>query len=635
MKKWESVLILIVLLLVGMGYSQKVMLQAENLAAGNSLTSTPITAPWIDVRKYESFSNAIDAIGESEKTLLIPNQQGITVNTTIPANITLWFLRGGRFTVSTGVTVIMNGPIKAGLFQIFKGSGSVKFGVGAVNEVYPQWWGAVGDNATDCAAAINAAILSTCTAAYNNNAPVVFPAGKYLCLSQLNGGGGMIMKGAGPWDGSPASATTGSVIIGKHTGNAVLSLVACNYVKLQDLQLYGSETIPPRSVLLLGRSSAASAGNHIFDGIHIVGYSTFATVLSVASESNSYRECYIYNYGGGAKYTYWTGQGDPGGFGLTGSSNIDHRIYGCTIGSNQTDATGSVIYFTGGNSSGLFYLQNSFLVGSAGHYVTLETGGTDGGDTPGPIVLENVGGEPGSGGIPTDAIYLVSAANKALKRVTINNCGLVRMSTRYIDCANPDMGLYYCDIQTDTTLPSVLPNVYNSTLQFTNSQVQMGTVAGNTMMYKADKVGIGTGNPGYTLEVNGTAGKPGGGTWSDSSDERLKQNINRIDGRQALNKLLQLQGVTFDWINPQQHAQEAGTGVVAQQVEAVFPEWVHHVEPAGSDKVLIPEGQKAKAVSFPHAFNAYLIEAIKEQQRQIETLQTEIRTLKKQITVEP
>ena len=590
----------------------------------------PITEPWVDVREYDSFADAIDAIVANEKTLLIPNLQSITANKTIPSNITLWFLRGGGLNISAGVTVIINGPIEAGLCQIFNGRGSVKFGVGAVKEVYPHWWGAVGNNATDCASAINAAIFSTLTTSYNNNAPVVFPAGKYLCLSQLNGGGGLIMKGAGAWDGSSASSTTGSIIIGKHTENAVLSLVACNYVRLQDLQLRGSQTTPPRTVLLLGRSSAASAGNHIFDGIHVDGYSTFATILSVASESNNYRDCYIYNRGGGAKYTYFTGQGDPGGFGLTGSSNIDHRIFGCTIGTDQTDATGSVIYFGGGSSSGLFYLQNSFLVGGAGHYITLETGATDGGDTPGPIVLENVGGEPGGGGTPTDAIYFVSAANRAIKKVTIKNCGLVGMSTRYINCANTGMGLYYCDIKTDSTLQSLLPNVYNSKLQFPNSDVLIGTVAGNTIMCDADNVGIGTGSPSYKLEVNGTAGKPGGGTWSDSSDERLKKNISMIDGRQALKKLSQLQGVTFDWVNPQQHAQAVCAGVVAQQVEAVFPEWVHNIEPIGSDRVLIPKGKKAKAVSFPHAFNAYLIEAIKAQQAQIETLQAEIKVLKTQ-----
>jgi len=43
------------------------------------------------------------------------------------------------------------------------------------------------------------------------------------------------------------------------------------------------------------------------------------------------------------------------------------------------------------------------------------------------------------------------------------------------------------------------------------------------------------------------------------------------------------------------------------------------------------EDDKVKAVSFPHDFNAYLIEAVKEQQKQIEMMQLEIQTLKDQL----
>ena len=35
-------------------------------------------------------------------------------------------------------------------------------------------------------------------------------------------------------------------------------------------------------------------------------------------------------------------------------------------------------------------------------------------------------------------------------------------------------------------------------------------------------IGIGTNSPNYLLEVDGSAGKPGGGSWTNSSDQRLK-----------------------------------------------------------------------------------------------------------------
>lgn len=190
------------------------------------------------------------------------------------------------------------------------------------------------------------------------------------------------------------------------------------------------------------------------------------------------------------------------------------------------------------------------------------------------------------------------------------------------------------------------------------------------------KVGIGTTSPSYDLEVNGSAGKPGGGTWVDSSDGRLKKNVKNLTG--ALDKLIQLQGVTFEWINPQEHVAQGGVqekdpnqksllekdpnqesilekrpnqgsipekeqyqpyqrgilekglnqggikaGLIAQKVEEVFPEWVLEIEPTGKDKTLVAKGEKIKALYFPHAFNAYVIEAIKELKAEIDELKRE------------
>lgn len=139
----------------------------------------------------------------------------------------------------------------------------------------------------------------------------------------------------------------------------------------------------------------------------------------------------------------------------------------------------------------------------------------------------------------------------------------------------------------------------------------VGTGAEAMRIASNGNVGIGTVSPSYLLHVNGTAGKPGGGSWSDSSDARLKESIHPIDGREALDLFNQLQGVTFEWVNPEEHSAGTRASLVAQEVEKVFPDWVEEYEAQGSDAGLIPEGEKAKAVHFPHDFNAYVIEAIK------------------------
>jgi hypothetical protein len=48
-------------------------------------------------------------------------------------------------TVDTGITLTLNGPFEAGLYQVFSctGTGSVVFGSGSYRETYPEWCGAI------------------------------------------------------------------------------------------------------------------------------------------------------------------------------------------------------------------------------------------------------------------------------------------------------------------------------------------------------------------------------------------------------------------------------------------------------------------------------------------------------------
>jgi len=114
------------------------------------------------------------------------------------------------------------------------------------------------------------------------------------------------------------------------------------------------------------------------------------------------------------------------------------------------------------------------------------------------------------------------------------------------------------------------------------------------------------------LEMNGNAVKPGGGGWGVLSDQRLKKNIGGLQG--ALDKLLDLRGVSFEWNEPEKHLNQTGNqiGLVAQEVEKVFPEWI------GTD----PEGFKFVDV---HGFEALVIEALRE-------LKDECSALRKQLS---
>jgi hypothetical protein len=85
-----------------------------------------------------------------------------------------------------------------------------------------------------------------------------------------------------------------------------------------------------------------------------------------------------------------------------------------------------------------------------------------------------------------------------------------------------------------------------------------------------------------------------------TSDIKLKENIHQI--KDPLEKVMQINGVVFNW----KDTKEAAIGVIAQNIEEVFPE-------------LVKENEHHKSVNY-NGLIGVLIEAIKEQQRQIDEL---------------
>lgn len=136
---------------------------------------------------------------------------------------------------------------------------------------------------------------------------------------------------------------------------------------------------------------------------------------------------------------------------------------------------------------------------------------------------------------------------------------------------------------------------------------------GNDIRFTLGNVTIGSNSQGYTLYVSGDAYVTRSviaDAFLYSSDARLKTDVNEISS--PLEKVLQLEGVTFRW----KDSGEPGMGLIAQDVEKVFPEIVSTDQESGM-----------KSVGYGNLV-APLIEAIKEQQGQIEQLREEIESLK-------
>jgi hypothetical protein len=109
----------------------------------------------------------------------------------------------------------------------------------------------------------------------------------------------------------------------------------------------------------------------------------------------------------------------------------------------------------------------------------------------------------------------------------------------------------------------------------------------------------------YQLEVSGSIRTSA--ALYQSSDERLKTNINTVDN--ALTRILSSRGVTFDRNNS-----KFEVGVVAQEIQKTIPE------------VVTSDNKDYLSVNY-NGITGVLIEAIKEQQELIQTLFNRVQEL--------
>ena len=136
-----------------------------------------------------------------------------------------------------------------------------------------------------------------------------------------------------------------------------------------------------------------------------------------------------------------------------------------------------------------------------------------------------------------------------------------------------------------------------------------GLVAGTTqLVLSGGDVGIGTASPAQKLDVNGNIVAT---AMYYTSDRRLKKDIEDISG---LEHLLRMRGVRFTWIKDGR----PDVGLIAQEVEKVFPELVHTNPKTGK-----------KSVQYGNLV-APLIEATKEMVDMIEENQRDIASLKEE-----
>ena len=133
-------------------------------------------------------------------------------------------------------------------------------------------------------------------------------------------------------------------------------------------------------------------------------------------------------------------------------------------------------------------------------------------------------------------------------------------------------------------------------------------------------IGVRTSSFSGALYVNGSAG--GSSAWNSDSDKRLKTKVHLI--KNPLDKVLAMEGVSFEWLDDSRDAPGRRIGFIGQDVEKILPEVVSVTDDHYSMQYAPVTALLVEAVKEQH-------EIIENQQLQIDELKAMVRALGMQI----
>jgi len=283
-------------------------------------------------------------------------------------------------------------------------------------------FGADPTGVADSTNAIQNAINSLAT----SGGVVRLPVGTYAVTSPIQMSSGVSLIGDGYFGGSSATAQKEgtTTIIATHTGNAILNLKGCVSCTISDLSLDTSTSTYPKTGMLLGRTSTASAGYHNISRVSVYGYFSVAAVYSIASEDNVWENLNIWLYGGAAKYCFYTSTANNLSVDtLTTSSNIDNVFIHPFFINASSDSGSACIYMETAQQMGSWSFIGGYLTANAGSYVRINTGSVDGLSPLGPFTFVGTSGERLASGNPSYGFNLTtSVAGLRIPGLTITGC---------------------------------------------------------------------------------------------------------------------------------------------------------------------------------------------------------------------
>ena len=244
---------------------------------------------------------------------------------------------------------------------------------------------------------------------------IIAPGGTSRLDTELALRHGVSIEGTGYMYSTDGIAPGNTVLVPNHSGRSCLSLIGANGCIVRNLCIKAYPGLYPQTATVLGRSSAASAGQHHFENVAILGHYSKSPFYLVASEDNIFTNLYIWLFGGGAKYCHYSGISDSLSVGgLQASSNLHNTFIHPFFINSSTDANAAAMYFECAQATGNVQVVGGYLIPFSGAYIHLDMGAIDGLSPIGTFSF-HVNGERLSGGDPTWGIRVTASGTQTLK----------------------------------------------------------------------------------------------------------------------------------------------------------------------------------------------------------------------------
>jgi len=375
------------------GYTSDTIDDINIMAQPHDYNLDQVTDKWIDAGLLGLVAT-VAAAGSDPTLIIVSDQLTISSALTIPSTVTLKKIGAGLIIKSSGATIAFNGHLEAE-GQIFSGfvSGNIVFGAGSVREVYPEWWGAVGDDSTNNTVAIQVAI----TSALSVGIPVKFGVGIYrftnLTLPDIAGLPHYILEGSGCpgllTQSDPNVATLGGTVL------KCTAVDGSDAITLNQTTSSHQPSVTIRDLLVQGPDSGATTKSGHGIMIKSVGWTVpvdFENVSACYFKGVGKAGIYLYNVEGAGSRNVTVNRNDIGlklitatnanawdnvvaqynaHFGIVINGSVTNSFMGGLVQSNYL--TG--IYITGSeqiNFVGIHLENNNTTHNALDHGVTIE-----------------------------------------------------------------------------------------------------------------------------------------------------------------------------------------------------------------------------------------------------------------------